>query len=318
MKKSLLLLLVVFVTATVSAQSRQENYKKAQDLMRDNKDKKAIDHLTKCISKDNTHAEYFYLRSTACMNIGDGQGALRDMDFAIKFGPDSAKYYYQRGRIYLLYRRPSLTIKDANEGLKVSKTPKDSSLLYSVRAKAHQDNFDTTDAEKDYNTAIQVDPNNYAALNDKAMMINSWPGRGQEAIGLLWRAAKADTSFILVYSNLGFTYAEMNKHDSAIIMYNDCIRRMPNSAYAYSNRSYSKLKTGDLKGAREDCEKSIKLNDTNSWAYRNLGLICIAEGSREAACSAFEKALLLGFTEQYGGEVRNLQKQHCKQTLPGN
>jgi tetratricopeptide (TPR) repeat protein len=124
MRKPISLFLLLLLTAGASAQSRQENYQKAQDLMRDNKDKKAIDHLTKCISKDNTHAEYFYLRSTACMNIGDGQGALRDMDFAIKFGPDSAKYYYQRGRIYLLYRRPPLTIKDANEGLKVSKLPK--------------------------------------------------------------------------------------------------------------------------------------------------------------------------------------------------
>jgi len=88
-------------------------------------------------------------------------------------------------------------------------------------------------------------------------MINSWPGRGQEAIGLLRRAAKADTSFILVYSNLGFTYAEMNKHDSAIIMYNECIRRMPNSAYAYSNRSYSKLKIGDLKGWKLFAEAQI-------------------------------------------------------------
>jgi tetratricopeptide (TPR) repeat protein len=124
MKKSLFLFHMLIVAAGVSAQSREENYIKAIDLMRENKDKKAIDHLTKCISKDNTHSEYFYLRASVCMNIGDGQGALRDMDFAIKFGTDSAKYYYQRGRIYLLYRRPPLTIKDANEGLKVSKLPK--------------------------------------------------------------------------------------------------------------------------------------------------------------------------------------------------
>ena len=59
-------------------------------------------------------------------------------------------------------------------------------------------------------------------------------------------------------------------------------------------------------------EKSIKLYPSNSYAYRNLGLIYLEMGENEKACEAFEKALLLRFTESYGPEVMELKKKNCK------
>ena len=55
---------------------------------------------------------------------------------------------------------------------------------------------------------------------------------------------------------------------------------------------------------------------TNSYAYRNRGLLYIKQHKPEEACADLHKALSLGFTENYGDEVEELVKKNC-QNRPG-
>ena len=63
---------------------------------------------------------------------------------------------------------------------------------------------------------------------------------------------------------------------------------------------------------RDSVERSIRSNPNNSYAYRNAGLIWQAKDNKAKACDAFEKALSLGFTTEYGPEVADLRKNYCK------
>lgn len=85
----------------------------------------------------------------------------------------------------------------------------------------------------------------------------------------------------------------------------------PNEVLCYSNRSFSRLKTGDLAGAMKDINISLSLYKTNSYAYKVRGLIYLEKNMNSAACQDFNEALRLGYTEEHGGEVRELIKEHC-------
>jgi tetratricopeptide (TPR) repeat protein len=86
----------------------------------------------------------------------------------------------------------------------------------------------------------------------------------------------------------------------------------PNEPLGYSNRSYSRLKLGDTKGAMKDINKSIELYPSNSYAYRNRALIYIEQEKFDKACEDLQTAIDKGYTLSYGEDVINLQKKHCR------
>ena len=98
------------------------------------------------------------------------------------------------------------------------------------------------------------------------------------------------------------------------IEYFDKVLEMnPNEPLGYSNRSFNKLKLGDIDGAMTDIEKSIEMYPVNSYAYRIKALIHIEKGEMEKVCENLKIALDKGFTLTFGDEVIKLQEQYCKE-----
>jgi hypothetical protein len=61
----------------------------------------------------------------------------------------------------------------------------------------------------------------------------------------------------------------------------------------------------------EDVNHSLELYPSNSFAYKNRALIFIALKQYNFACDDLKKAISLGFTEMYGGEVQKLLEKYC-------
>ncbi|MGV2480420.1 UNVERIFIED_CONTAM: hypothetical protein IGO34_26850, partial [Salmonella enterica subsp. enterica serovar Weltevreden] len=57
---------------------------------------------------------------------------------------------------------------------------------------------------------------------------------------------------------------------------------------------------------------SISLLPSNSYAYRNLALVYIATGKKTEACDALRYARSYDFKANYGDEVDELIKTHCR------
>ena len=77
-------------------------------------------------------------------------------------------------------------------------------------------------------------------------------------------------------------------------------------------RGYSKYKLKDFQGAISDINQSIKKDATNSYAYKNLALVCIALDSLEPVCGHLEKAASLGYKDKYGDDVEDLINEWCE------
>ena len=85
----------------------------------------------------------------------------------------------------------------------------------------------------------------------------------------------------------------------------------PEEPLGYGNRSFSRLKLGDTKGALEDIEKSIELFPKNSYAYWIRAQIYIEMGKKKKICKDLQTAIDLQFTFNYGDDALRLQEKHC-------
>ncbi|HLG03681.1 MAG TPA: tetratricopeptide repeat protein [Bacteroidia bacterium] len=301
-----LLLFPVFLIAQTPA----ENIKRAKEMMDKNNFKGAKKFLSSCIEKEINNPEYFYLRAECNYQLGDGQGSLGDLNWAIKLAPDSVKYWHNRATVYYALMEFAKSEKDYLKALALTRGRVDSATIMAEYAPILVFLGDTARALKMYVEALALDSLNFAVLVNYGNLLNDID-RSPEAIMLLTKALAQDTNHVMVNSNIGFTYSEMGEYQKAIPYFDRCIRLDPNSAFPYSNRAYCKLKTGDTKGALRDVQKSIKLFPENSYAHRNLGLIYLEMGEKEKACAAFEEALRYGFRKLYGPEVNEMKKKNC-------
>ncbi len=115
----------------------------------------------------------------------------------------------------------------------------------------------------------------------------------------------------IAWANTGFFLGQCGRHAEALEYFDQAERIGQASASLLNNRGYSKLMTGDAKGARKDVELSIRKDPSNSYAFRNLALIELHEEHLDDACTAMEQALRLGFTKLYGDEIIELRRSTC-------
>jgi Flp pilus assembly protein TadD len=72
------------------------------------------------------------------------------------------------------------------------------------------------------------------------------------------------------------------------------------------------MKKGNYDGARADIYHSLMLDSTNSYAYKNLGLLSIELKQKDSACFYLQKATAKGFRKLYGNEVDSLSTIYCR------
>lgn len=80
----------------------------------------------------------------------------------------------------------------------------------------------------------------------------------------------------------------------------------------YNERGLAKSRKGDFQGAVEDYELVLKLDPANSFAYRNRALVSLAQKKTAEACEDLIHAEKLGFSRQYGDEVKKLLEANCR------
>ena len=63
-----------------------------------------------------------------------------------------------------------------------------------------------------------------------------------------------------------------NKFSEALEFFNKSIQSNPENSFALNNRGFTKIQLGGFEDILEDLEKSMSINATNPWVYRNLGI----------------------------------------------
>lgn len=197
-----------------------------------------------------------------------------------------------------------------------------------------------------YDKIISINPTDWNYCNRGVLKKDI--GLYRESILDFSKAIEIDSLDFLNYYNRGMAYSKLNLIDKAISDYVKCIQLNPDYSSAYLNKGYALMSKNDYKGAIEEFEialskrigfkekgytmnnigfayyklkdyetsrsfinKSLEIYPINSYAYKNLALIDIAINEKDNACKNILKSIELGFVNQFGNEIIELQKNNC-------
>jgi len=227
---------------------------------------------------------------------------LEKLNELIQLDSNEAAYYDCRGDVYFGLRNIKKSIEDYTRAIQIEPN---NPYTYNHRASVYYSIQKPDFAIIDDNLALTYidsdDTLKYEIINNRGnakAMKRDFQGAYDDYMEVM----NFDSTSIGALLGLGAVLDDLNRVDDAILY----LRK------AFNNRGFVKYKMHDFDGALKDINKSLQAYPENSFAYKNRGLVYIAENKMREACIDLHKAVDLGFSEVYGDEVQNLINKYCK------
>ncbi|MEM9023138.1 MAG: tetratricopeptide repeat protein [Bacteroidota bacterium] len=267
--------------------------------------------IDKAIALDSTDHWLWLTKAELLFEAYGTPEAMEAVMKAQEIAPDSSEVYNFAGLFLGSGGFTDSAIIMYNQAIALAQndTLKHSYILNRGWAKMGHRDFDG--ARVDYNTVLDFDPNNIAALNNLGMIYQELR-QNELTIKTLKRIIAIDSASGFSYANLGFTYANMDSLDLAIRYLNQALEMGVDESMVLNNRGYAYYRKKDYQQALEDINASIAGYPTNAYAYRNLALVYIDLEQFDEACRTLQYALYYGYTSRYGDDVEQLVKTHCE------
>ena len=131
---------------------------------------------------------------------------------------------------------------------------------------------DHDDAIAHYTEAIQLDPKNSVAYNNRGLANNA-EGEYDRAIADFSEAIRLNPEYALAYNNRCLAHNNKGESDFALADCNEAIRLAPKYTRAYINRGIASLYAGSLPKALADLNQWSELDPTNAYAALWLDII---------------------------------------------
>jgi tetratricopeptide (TPR) repeat protein len=163
------------------------------------------------------------------LRLNEYQGALNEIQIALKFCPDSARYLALRGRSYLGLGENDLAMADFNKSISLSAN----------------------------------NPEAYYGRGSAYYMLKKY----QEAFDDLSKAIQLDSKFIDAYLYRAYACEGLEKNQSALFDYQQVMRLKPYDPLAYFKSGLLKNSMNDKKGACRDFNKAATLGNTEAADY---------------------------------------------------
>jgi tetratricopeptide (TPR) repeat protein len=95
------------------------------------------------------------------------------------------------------------------------------------------------------------------------------------------------------YHNFGSLCYQVQDYESALQLWEQCLKIDPQFALAYYNLGLTYRAMGRTFKAISAYQQTIKLNPDYPWAYQNLAILLLKQGQIEDSAKAFQKAISL-------------------------
>jgi type IV pilus assembly protein PilF len=145
------------------------------------------------------------------------------------------------------------------------------------------------DAYKEFNKALEWDPNNAEAHNAIAILLHLAFGKPEEAIVHYRKALEARPGFSEAKTNLGNVYLSQERYGEAIRLYEEALNDMMYATpfIAQGNLGWALYKKGEVERALQSIKAAVTTNPGFCMGFRNLGLIYDEQGEMSDACRYF-------------------------------
>ena len=127
-------------------------------------------------------------------------------------------------------------------------------------------------ALRDYNRAIELEPDFASAFNNRGVVKDN-SGDYEGALRDYNRAIELEPDFASAFNNRGVVKEDSGDYEGALRDYNRAIELKPDYANAFNNRGIVKDNSGDYEGALRDYNRAIELKPDFATAFNNRELL---------------------------------------------
>lgn len=242
---------------------------------------------------------------------GDVSGAKSILLNAIKNGNTGDFIYHRLGMIYVDFVQPDSALHYL---LLTRKVTSNDSLKFAIHLDIGQARYLNRELDKaiiELNPLLDDDNYRFAALT---ILLGVYSDMRDfvKAVPVARELVSTNPTFYPAIVNVGYMYLDYGKPDSAIFYFGKALVYAPDDPIILNNLGNAYFKSGNSNIGLSYINKSLMIDSTNSYAYRNRGLIYLDEKENSLACDDFTKAIELGYVEVYGDDIINWKKEACK------
>lgn len=313
LKTSYLSFLMVLSFVSASSLAQNKYLKKAVELYQKKDYSGTLKQCNKALEEDDKCADCYIYKTYTYLMQKKSQEAYNTTNEGLNKVPQSGELYFLRATLIYGTDDYFASLNDVNMAIKYIKVDSFVVNAYLLRISVKMALRNNTGALDDCKEALKLDSTHIGLLTNLSL-IYSEQGDMDGAIDVMKKVLTLDSTFTLGYGNIGYLYNLKENYEEALVWLNKAINSSDKSIlpYALSNRAFARMKLGDPQSALKDIDESIAKMPANSYAYRTRGLIYLDLKETEKACNSFNEAVLKGFTERYGDEVKDLIKANCK------
>lgn len=192
-----------------------------------------------------------------------GKNKVKQLHRRLKRNPDDFDSNMQLGTYYLKKEEIGTAIPYFEKACLIRK--KNPELLF-LLANAHKLEGNLASAEKYFQSALELEPNNYKFIYNYGVFLKD-SKRHQEAISLFERSFELRPDNIELLNDIGVMCHEQNEYDDAIRYFKTAIEKNGDYLVAQINLAFTYLELKDLTGANKTIEKLEKIHPNSQEVY---------------------------------------------------
>lgn len=290
--------------ATLIAQDPEdlENYLARAEYYYDQESyEQAIADLQRSLQIDSTNINALHLLADVYLDYFKSKKAIETLEYATRIHPEHIHTLLKKSEFHLILKQYEASMRAIDQVLQLDPTNPDAYFMFGLNFAEQGDtarainSFQTavenepelldgwiqlgqlhaglgnSIAEKYFDSAISIDPENVIAWHAKADYLSD-ENRLAEAIEVYRQIARISPSYEEGYFNAGLIYLDMDSIPQAYEQFDICIKRDPLHIRAYYYRGLSAEFMGRLSQARADYEQALGLapdyEDAQQGLYR--------------------------------------------------
>ena len=238
-------------------------------------------------------------RGIAQYELGNFEEAMAYYDRAIRYDPNYAEAYYQRGLVFIEMDKTSFAVDDFEHALALGLMMDEDDDYAQVYFRRGNDYFDAelfAFAIDDYDVALKLDPQAseiYAQRAETHLLLKNFDLAIQdiEKAILINAAIEKGNEYALAYYSRAINLIDDGKPEAGLTDLNEAIRLDTSYGDAYALRGDLFLMKHQYERAIEDLNQALEINGENSEIYTKRGLAYNAIDGYHQAIADLEFAL---------------------------
>lgn len=260
---------------------------KAYDFQ--NKNQEALADYNAYLAKHPNDMAMRSSRALVLARTGQYEKALDDFNQCLSAYPDDVTLLSERADVYIQLQRYDDAIKDLTVAHETHDWTSDQAFSIGL---ACQSTGKTKDALEYYTLAVMLNPLNYRAYANRALVYEDLNKYDFAKVDLT-KATEICPNFDFAWASLAEVNFSMNNMDECIAAGEKAVELNPDNAFAHAQIGCALGNQGKDEDALKELQTAIRLSPTRNTYFQNEGVSLFRLKKYDEAVDAFTKSIMI-------------------------